>query len=162
VPTRPRPVRAAPAAPRGTARTAALALLGRRDYSTREVTDKLLQRGYTAVEVEAAVRGLAADSLLDDRRVAAAYVRTASQIKGRGPVRIAHELQARGIAPAIVDDVLGRLAPDDEADAVQRVLTRRHWPARPTIALRRKMFQHLLRRGFSPDIIAKAMRETSE
>ncbi len=159
---RSRPACSAPAAPTGSPRTAALALLGRRDYTTRELTDKLTSRAYPAAEVEAAIRSLSADGLLDDRRVAAAYVRTATQVKGRGRMRIEHELRARGIGQALIDEVLGRLSPEDESAAIQRVLARRHFPARPTLADRRRLFQHLLRRGFAADVIAKAMRETGE
>ena len=133
-------------------------MLGRRDYTTRELSDKLQAKGFPAEAVDAALRSLTADGLLDDRRLAAAYVRTASQIKGRGRVRIAHELHARGIGKSIVDDVLRRLGPDDESQAIQAILTKRRWPARPTLADRRRMFHHLLRRGFAPDVIAKAMR----
>ena len=133
-------------------------MLGRRDYTTRELSDKLQARGFPTDAVDAALRSLTADGLLDDRRFAAAYVRTASQIKGRGRVRIAHELHARGVARGVIDDVLRRLGPDDESQAIQTILARRRWPSRPTLADRRRMFSHLLRRGFSPDVIAKAMR----
>jgi regulatory protein len=139
-------------------RPAALALLGRRDYTTRELADKLLARGFAADAVDETVHRLTADGLLDDRRVAAAYVRTASQVKGRGRIRIARELQARGVQKSVIDDVVGRLGPDEESRAIQSILARRRWPARPTLADRRRMFHHLLRRGFSPDVIAKAMR----
>lgn len=155
---RSRAPRAAVAVPDGSPRTAALTLLGRRDYTTRELSDRLQARGFPAEAVNAALRSLMADGLLDDRRVAAAYVRTASQLKGRGRIRIAHELHARGVLKTVIDDVLGRLGPEDESQAIQAILTKRRWPARPTLADRRRMFHHLLRRGFSPDVIAKAMR----
>jgi regulatory protein len=133
-------------------------MLGRRDYTTRELSDKLQAKGFPAEAVDAALRSLTADGLLDDRRFAAAYVRTATQIKGRGRFRIAHELQARGVGKGVIDDVLRRLGPDDESQTIQAILAKRRWPARPTLADRRRMFHHLLRRGFSPDVIAKAMR----
>jgi regulatory protein len=137
-------------------------MLGRRDYTTRELTDKLLAKGFPADAVDTALRSLTADGLLDDRRVAAAYVRTASQMKGRGRVRIAHELTARGVAKNITEDVLSRLGPDDETQTIQAILARRRWPARPTLADRRRMFHHLLRRGFAADVIAKALRQDPE
>jgi regulatory protein len=146
------------AAPDGSPRPMALALLGRRDYTTRELSDRLLSKGFPAEAVDEALRSLTADGLLDDRRVAAAYVRTASQVRGRGRIRIAHELHARGVGRTVIDDVLRGLEPDDESQAIQAVLAKRRWPARPTLADRRRMFQHLLRRGFAPDVIAKALR----
>ncbi len=159
---RSRSPRAAKAAPEGSPRPAALVLLGRRDYTTRELSDKLQAKGYPADAIDQALRSLAADGLLDDRRVAAAYVRTASQVKGRGRVRIAHELHARGVAKGIIDDVVSRLGPEDETQAIQAILARRRWPARPSLADRRRTFHHLLRRGFAPDVIAKAMRQETE
>jgi regulatory protein len=150
--------RAASAAPQGHPRTAGLVLLGRRDYTTRELTEKLQRKGYDAAEVDAAIRSLAGDGLLDDRRVAAAYVRTASRIKGRGRLRIARELEARGIARGLAEEVLARLPADVESEAIQKILSRKRWPERPSIADRRRMFQHLLRRGFPADVIAKALR----
>ena len=159
---RSRSARAAPAAPGGSPRSTALTLLGRRDYTTRELTDKLQARGFPAGDVDAALRRLMADGLLDDRRVAATYVRTATRVKGRGRIRIALELQARGVNKALIEDVLGRVAPEDETQAIQAILVKRRWPARPTLADRRRMFHHLLRRGFAADVIAKAMREVPE
>jgi hypothetical protein len=34
---------------------------------------------------------------------------------------------------------------------------RKKWPARPTPAERRRMFQHLMRRGFPVDAIVRAL-----
>jgi regulatory protein len=156
-----RPPRSAPVsapAPRTGARTTALALLGRRDYTTAELTDKLTARGYDAEAVAATIARLIEDRLLDDRRVAATFVRTALQAKGRGRYRIERELAARGIDRALIHELLSGLAPDDEMAAIERVLTRKRLPARPTVADRRRLFQHLLRRGFSADAIGKALR----
>jgi len=148
--------------PAGSPRTAALAWLGRRDYTTRELTDKLRDRGYAHADIESVVRSLTADGLLDDRRAAAAHVRTASKVKGRGRVRIAHELASRGVSGALADELLARLSAEDETEAIRRILTRRRWPSRPTLADRRRMFRHLLRRGFPADAIAKALRPNAD
>ena len=94
---------------------------------------------------------------MNDQRVAAAHVRTASAIKGRGRHRVARELEARGVAKAIIEDAVSSLAGADEAAAIRRILARKRWPARPTLAERRRMYQHLLRRGFPSDSIRRAL-----
>lgn len=136
---------------------AALGLLGRRDYTTTELRAKLADRGYPIEDITKALQDLTAEGLLDDRRVAEAHVRTASRVKGRGRLRIRRELEARGVDRALVNELLANLPAEDEGAAIERVLSRKRWPARPTIADRRRMFQHLLRRGFPADAIAKAL-----
>jgi regulatory protein len=140
----------------GTARLAALRLLGRRDYSAAEIRTRLLDRGHNPAEVESAVTSLVGDGAIDDRRTAFAHVRTAARIKGRGTHRIRRELEARGISAGIIADALAQLSPDDDRAAIARILARRRTtPSDP--GERRRLFQQLMRRGFSADIIAKAL-----
>lgn len=144
------------------ARSVAVRLLSRRDYTTAELREKLAERGFGAADIDAAIAELAAEQLLDDRRTAAAHIRTASRVKTRGRLRIQQELQARGVDGALVRELLGDLTQDDEAAALERFLRRRSVP--PTIgpAGRRRLFQQLLRRGFTADLIAKALKHRSE
>ena len=138
-------------------RSAALALLTRRDYTTAELRKKLLDREYAGPDVDEIVRSLTAAGLLNDARVAAAHVRTAAGIKGRGRWRIQRELEARGIDRAIVRDVIAGLSADDESAAIRRFLTRTRLPVAPTAPQRRRVFQQLVRRGFSIQDIDRAL-----
>jgi regulatory protein len=146
------------------ARTAALRLLTRRDYTTAELRDKLASREYRAEEIDEALVNLAAQGLLDDQRAAAAHVGTAIRIKGRGRLRIQRELEARGLDRGVVRQALEALPASDEAAALERFLQRRHLPAHLAAADRRRLFQQLLRRGFTADLIARAIgaRESDE
>ena len=138
-------------------RGTALTLLSRRDHTTSELRKKLLDRDHDAEAVDALIQDLTASRLLDDRRVAASHVRTATAIKGRGRLRIARELAARGLPKDIVSEALGTVEKPDEAGAIRKILTRKKWPADPSLADRRRMFQHLLRRGFPADAIGRAL-----
>jgi regulatory protein len=142
-------------------RGAAITLLSRRDYSTFELRKKLLDRGYPAADIDALIPGLTSSRALDDRRVAASHVRTAAAIKGRGRLRIARELAARGLPKDIVSEALTPIEKQDEAAAIRKILTRKKWPANPSLADRRRMFQHLMRRGFPADAIGRALGRSS-
>jgi regulatory protein len=140
------------------ARVIAITLLARREYTTREVEAKLVERGCSTSDAATVTAALVAEGFVDDRRAAAAHVRTAARIKGRGRHRIERELVARGIAKDVVRDLLRDFTPQAEAAAIRRILARKGIPPRPDLADRRRLFQHLLRRGFSSDAVAKALR----
>jgi regulatory protein len=146
----------------GTARLAALRLLGRRDYTASEVSAHLLERGFGPDEVSEAVAALMRDKSIDDRRTAAAHVRTASRIKGRGRLRIRRELEARGVPGAIIAQAVGEIESDEEAKTIDRVLARRRPAEGLSPAERQKLFAQLLRRGFSADLIAKRIKGVDE
>lgn len=147
-----------PAPPAGSAWTMALRLLMRRDYTSAELRNRLLDKGVTDADADDCVARLTADRTLDDRRVALAHVRTARDIKGRGRLRIERELIHRGIAPALAHEAVASLPGDDEQAQIARILARKRLPARLSLAERRRIFQHLLRRGFPADAISKALR----
>jgi regulatory protein len=142
-------------------RAQALRLLSRRDYTTHELRTKLLDREYDEAGIGPLLSDLTASGFLNDRRVAASHVRTAAAIKGRGRLRIARELTARGLSKDIISEALGAVDKQDEAALIRRILTRKKWPARPSLAERRRMFQHLMRRGFPADAIGRALGGTS-
>jgi regulatory protein len=147
-----------PERPTVNVRAAALALLARRDYTAKELRTKLARRGYDATEVDEAVAALAAEHWQDDARVAAAHTRAAAGAKGRGRYRIERELAARGIAKDLAKQAVGALTAADESAAIDAVLRRRRIGALSSPADRRRVFQHLMRRGFSSDAILRALR----
>jgi SOS response regulatory protein OraA/RecX len=89
-------------------------------------------------------------------------VRTAARVKGRGRIRISRELASRGLDREAVNDAMRELDPADEASAIKRILIRKRWPAKPSLAERQKMFRHLLGRGFTSDAISRALGRDSE
>jgi regulatory protein len=140
-------------------RVAALRMLMRRDYTAFELRKKLIDKEHTPEDITAALDSLAGDRLLDDRRVAISFVRVASSLKGRGRLRIARELEVRGVAKDIIREALEALPPEDEADSIRRFLARKRLPARLPAADHRRIFGQLIRRGFSADVIARIIRE---
>jgi regulatory protein len=148
--------------PRGSARLVALQLLGRRDYTREELRRKLHDRGFGADEIDRVLDALREQGLQDDMRAARAFVRTASHIKGRGPLRIRQELKARGVPGETIAAVTSDLTPEQVREAIGQILTKKKvvHPIGP--ADRRRLFQHLVRRGFPADAILKALGGTEE
>jgi regulatory protein len=134
-------------------------MLSRREYTAAELRTRLLAREHTEEDVAAALASLTEDRLLDDRRVAISHVRVAASVKGRGRLRIARELEARGVDKAILREAMATLPPEDETEAIRRVLRRKALPRPLTAQDHRRLFGQLLRRGFSADFIARALKE---
>ena len=140
------------------ARATALRLLTRRDYTAKELRTKLLDRDLPEAEVTSVLAELAESGTVNDRRVAESFVRVASSLKGRGRLRISRELEQRGVDRAIIRDALAALPIEDETASIRRFIERKHLPARLSPAEHRRVFGQLVRRGFSADLIAKALR----
>lgn len=148
---------AEPPAP-STLRGTALRLLGRRDLTRAELTTRLTDRGYQPDDIEPALARLVEERFLDDRRTALAHARTASRIKGRGRVRIGRELEARGVSRDLIHEALDQISPNDDMETLRRFLVRKGVTSRPDPAVRRRLFQQLVRRGFSIDLVSRALK----
>jgi regulatory protein len=135
-------------------------MLGRREHTRAQLRRKLLQRKYEPADVDRVLDDLIAAGFLDDARAAKTFTRHATHIKGQGRMRIARELAARGVDPDLVAQTLDAgIDPDEEAGRLRAALERR---ARGRDLTDRKesskVWQALVRQGFAPDAVSKALR----
>jgi regulatory protein len=136
-------------------RSAAIALLARRDYATGELRARLERKGFDHSVVETAIAELLAERALDDSRFASNYVSYHAG-RGQGPIRIAADLQALGLLPALIDAALAA-GPDWRA-AAGEVRLRKFGPEAPTVwAEKARQARFLQYRGFSSDHIRSAL-----
>jgi regulatory protein len=146
------------------ARNAALALLSRRNHSRYELKRKLRGKGFAGEEIEAALQDLAERGYLDDAKTAAAFVASRAR-SGKGRGRLAAELAARGVSRADSEAALAGIDPGDEEARLLAALEkrRRTLAAGLTPAARsKKLFDHLVRRGFRPGAVLQALRKKGE
>ena len=97
-----------------TTKERAIALLDRRDYSRRELTKKLLEKGCDPDETEAVVDHLAEIGFVDDLRYSKLVVRHYAA-KGYGAGRVRQELQRRGIGRELWDEAMEQMPRQEEA-----------------------------------------------
>jgi len=129
----------------------ALRHLVRREHSRTELARKLAPHAETPEAVEAVLDLLLAKKQQSDERFASERARVLS--RKFGPAKIRQDLKARGISA----EVIGRLPVDDEL-ARARAIVQRKFPARSESReehARRARF--LQGRGFSYDVIRKAL-----
>jgi regulatory protein len=134
--------------------------LGRRELTAKQLRQRLLDRDHSAEDVERAIALLLENRALDDARVAAAYVRTAVKVKGRGRLRIRRELQEMGIdqdvAGAALAEAFGEI--DERAMVRQAIQKKLRGKKITTQAEYARVFQFLMRQGFAPATVTAALR----
>src|SRR3954468_24819860 len=129
----------------------ALHMLARRELSTRQVRDRLIDREHDPAEIDAAIERLLASGSLDDGRVAQAYVRTALKVKGRGRLRIQRELQEIGIEKEIAAEALAASFGEVDERSLVRAALKKKRRTRTRIdppAKYARLYQFLMRQGF--------------
>jgi regulatory protein len=140
----------------------ALRLLGRRNHTAAELATKLRRKAYPPEEISSALATLEERGLLDDAR-AAAGLAGARALRGQGSRRIAEELRARGVSDAHAAAALAGLP--DEAGRLASALGRRARTLPSGLTGRersKKLFDHLVRRGFPPDAVREALRKKGD
>src|SRR3954469_16395639 len=146
--------------PERTAYVDGLQLLGQRELSVRQLRERLRGPEHAAADIDRAIELLLEHRALDDARVAAAYVRTALKVKGRGRLRIRRELAAMGIdqevAEAALADAFGEV---DERGLITKALEKKLRGKKITTpAEYARVFQFLMRQGFSPGTVTAVLR----
>jgi len=129
----------------------AMKLLARRDHSVRELQQKL-KPYYPAHDIDNVIERCLQENWLNDVRFAESYIRSRSS-SGYGPLRIALELQQKGVEKETIRLAL-REAKIDWQTLLLRLLERRQ-PIPDDLAARYKLQNVLQRRGFPLDSIQR-------
>ena len=134
----------------------AMHLLTQQDRSEHQLREKLQRGGYPAECIERAVEYVRSYGYLDDRRLAANYVRLTQD--GQSRMQISRRLTGRGIAREVIREVLEEEYSADELQQARRLLERRRFDAETADEKEvRRNYAFLARRGFSGGCIRKAM-----
>ena len=143
------------------ARKAAYHLLSRREYSARELSERLLDKGHEAGIIAALLDDLKRENLQNDHRFAEAYCRS-RQHKGFGPLRIKQELQQKGIDAELINQTLNDCdEPWEQWIETVRVKRFGHQLPRDSKSIA-KQIRFLQYRGFPPELVHWLMRHGAE
>lgn len=136
----------------------ALHFLSFRPRSQAELVRHLQRHEFSEAAIQAVSERLSQARLLDDEAFARYWIGNRDQFRPRGQIALRHELRQKGVADSIVDALLGE---SDDAGKAYRVALdqlarwRRAQSAHhaDVATLRRKLTDHLLRRGFGYQVI---------
>ena len=134
-------------------------LLGRRDYTSLEVSGKLAEEGSAPGVAERALAWARSCGLVDDARYGAAFAR-AKALAGWGRLKVERELARRGVS---VDEVDGWpeefFDPGDELERARALAARRRLTGRNDYE---KIARFLYGRGFSRSVALDVAREVAQ
>lgn len=132
---------------------AALRLLARREYSRRELRQKLSLK-FSPEAAEAALQHCLEHNYQSDSRYADMLLRHLLSC-GYGPGRYYYDASAKGVAEAVASECAAQA--DWEEAAVHYLQKRWRAPQRPDPDSARKLLAALSRRGFSPSLCSSAL-----
>lgn len=136
----------------------ALRFLSYRPRSEMELTRHLRQHGFSEPAIQAESERLSRAGFVDDQAFAQYWVSNRDQFRPRGQSALRHELRQKGVADGIIDAIL---KDSDESEKAYQVALERlaRWRransalSMGAATLRRKLIDHLLRRGFGYQVI---------
>ena len=136
-------------------------MLAGRELSVEGVRARLEDRGYPPDEIAQAIERLLDSGALDDARVARAFARTAATVKRRGRHRVMRELLQIGISSEVAAEALGEVYGElSERTMIDEALSKK-LRGRTKLADQAeyaRLYQFLMRQGFSPAGVTAALR----
>ena len=131
-------------------------LLARREHGRAELERKLIAAGFGADVTADALRKLSEEGLQSDRRFVESFVQSRIN-QGKGPLRIHADLEQRGVAASLVDDVLGE-AGEDWFALARNARAKKFGRSRPAdFKDKARQMRFLQYRGFEPDQVQAAV-----
>lgn len=151
------------------AKLRAMNLLTKRDYSEKALRDKLVQGEYPSEIAEKAIAYVKSFGYIDDQRYAESFLRTYQGRKTLGKMKT--ELAGKGISKDIIDRVVVEFEEKEEEHTREEIelemavqlLMKKHYDSSIADAKeKQRMFGFLMRKGFSTDIVYKALNCTED
>ena len=138
-------------------------LLAARPRGESELSARLRERGFAKPAIGAALAKLREAGWLDDLAAARSAVRSRGERYGRA--RLERELKSRGLAKDVITAAYEAEGGAEREEEALRRAFRKLWVARANLApplRRRRVFDALTRRGFSPEKISDIIRRGYE
>lgn len=138
----------------------AMAMLGRRDYSTAELTEKLMQKGFSEEDCQTVLAYLTEKGYVNDRRYGERLIEKADRLYGKR--RIAQLLYQHKLDTELIRELMDEFddshAEDDLVEKLNRIS--RGKPVEETDIP--KLTAKLMRQGYSFEAVRNAILRYTE
>ncbi|MBQ3794702.1 MAG: regulatory protein RecX [Butyrivibrio sp.] len=145
------------------AKLRAMNLLQKRDYTEKQLSDKLSEGLYPKELVDEAIEYVKSYKYLDDERFASDYITYHMSMRSRN--RIVQDLVQKGISKDILMPLMDEIyeesglesGEDVELEQIQKLLIKKHYDKDMDYKDKQKIMAFLMRKGYSMDKIRRAM-----
>ncbi len=136
----------------------AMNLLKSREYTTKQMVDKLRLGGYPEASIDYAIEYVSGYHYIDDLRYAVTYISQYESAKSRR--RLQQDLLGKGISKSVLEQAFAEWEAQgntqDEQKMIEEILRKKGFEKGcATDKEVRRMYQMLLRKGFSLEIVNK-------
>lgn len=145
------------------AKLRAMNLLMKRQYTEKQLYDKLIQGGYDAATAEAALVYVRSFHYVDDAEYASEFIRCNSGKRSRREIE--QKLRQRGISSEMIAEAFDRMQEMgfscNEEDMIRTLLQKKHFdPAQADDREKQRLYGFFYRKGFSMDLVRRVMGDT--
>lgn len=141
----------------------AMNLLQKKDYTEKQLRDKLIEGLYPDNLVDEAINYVKSYKYLDDERYTRDYITYHMSMRSRN--RIIQDLVQKGIGKDILMPIMEEIyeeagsesGEDVELEQIQKLLIKKHYDKDMEYKDKQKIMAFLMRRGYSMDKIRRAM-----
>jgi regulatory protein len=158
---------AGPRTPSPDAMSVAIKFLSYRARSTKEVEEKLKEKGFGPSEIRQTIKRLTDSGYLNDEVFARDRASSRSRTKHWGAIKIASELNSKGVSSEIIGKILGERDEALENESASKALEK--WTRKNRVALNKggkeltlKAMRHLRSKGFSTSVISSTLKDFGE
>lgn len=146
------------------AKLRAMNLLQKKDYTEKQLRDKLQEGLYSQELIDEAIDYVKSYRYLDDERYARDYITYHMEMRSRN--RILQDLTGKGISKDVIISIMDELyseseeaTGDIEAEQINKLLIKKHFDNDMDYKDKQKIMAFLIRRGYTMDSIRRAMEE---
>jgi regulatory protein len=145
------------------AKDVALKILSFRRRTEKQVKDKLQKKGFDEKTIKATIDKLKEFDLINDIEFATAWVKDRLAFKPRGKKLLKQELWKKGIKKEIIEQVTEELCQNEDKSALELLeKIKKRYKDLEEKAAKRRMFNFLLRRGFSYEVARQVLTQLTQ
>jgi regulatory protein len=145
------------------AKSAAFDLLRLRSHSAHEIAARLRRKGFADAVIEETLASLKELGYVADETFAQEWVESRRRHRPRGVLALRRELERKGIDGTTIERTLRTVTEGDERETALEVARRQYVRYRtlPREVARRRLYEFLLRRGFTYELARDVLREVT-
>ena len=145
------------------AKAMAFDLLRLRSHSAHEIAARLRRKGFADSIIDETLASLKELGFVADEKFAEEWVESRRRHRPRGVLALRRELERKGIDGTTIERTLRTVTEGDERETALDVARRQYGRYRtlPRDVARRRLYEFLLRRGFTYELARDVLREVT-